>query len=145
MKGWWHLFCTILTWISEDSNMDYYRYTCNYTLSWLWANQSLTVLTPYDYMLRREEIPLIFQQRSPGGTPKKQPRSRGSPSSLCNGYRTATPLYKALINGMHHKFRNIRPPSPVLQYSEMSKGFTPEPLWNLVACGILQTAYEDFI
>ena len=56
------MFCTILTWISEDSNMDYYRYTCNYTLSWLWANQSLTVLTPYDYMLRREKITLIYQE-----------------------------------------------------------------------------------
>ncbi|XP_052072916.1 uncharacterized protein LOC127711015 isoform X2 [Mytilus californianus] len=63
--------------------------------------------------------------RSPGGTPKKKPRSRGSPSSTCNGYSTATPLYKALINGMHQKFRNVRSPSPAVYDSDMSEGFTP--------------------
>lgn len=66
-----------------------------------------------------------LQPRSPGGTPKKQPRSRGSPSSLYNGYSTATPLYKALINGMHQKFRNVRSPSPAVQDCDLSPGFTP--------------------
>ncbi|XP_076108860.1 uncharacterized protein LOC143076850 [Mytilus galloprovincialis] len=64
--------------------------------------------------------------RSPGGTPKKKRRSRGSPSSTCNGYSTATPLYKALINGMHQKFRNVRSPSPAVYDSDVSGGgFTP--------------------
>lgn len=64
--------------------------------------------------------------RSPGGTPRKKMRSDHSPSSLCNGYSTATPLYKALITGMHQKFRNTRSPSPAVQDQCLSpSGFTP--------------------
>ncbi|CAG2253519.1 NUCB [Mytilus edulis] len=47
--------------------------------------------------------------RSPGGTPKKKRRSRGSPSSTCNGYSTATPLYKALINGSNEPTTDAQP------------------------------------
>lgn len=73
--------------------------------------------------------------RSPGGTPaKKNKRGSGSPSSF-SGYGTPTePLYRALVNSMQKKFRNVRSPSPAgglynnamsPASASVSPGFTP--------------------
>ncbi|XP_021374707.1 proline-rich protein 11-like isoform X2 [Mizuhopecten yessoensis] len=70
------------------------------------------------------------RSRSPGGTPSRNPRfSIENPANLS----TSEPLYRAFVNSMQHKFRNVRSPSPAGRHSNFSSpgdalspgGFTP--------------------
>ncbi|KAK3084264.1 hypothetical protein FSP39_010811 [Pinctada imbricata] len=63
--------------------------------------------------------------RSPGGTPVKKRRGiDGSPSGMTPGYSPSEPLYKALLSGMHKKFKNVRSPSLNSGNNSPSSGVT---------------------